>query len=58
MTCTGIAVRVIEGADYIKVTADEIRRQSLGHVFPPRTPSRQHQTEARIVRAFFAHPIT
>lgn len=30
--------RFIEGDDYLELTADEIRRQSLGHVFPPRTP--------------------
>ncbi|EHM8810407.1 TPA: phage antirepressor KilAC domain-containing protein [Klebsiella pneumoniae] len=30
--------RFIETEDYFEVTADEIRRQSLGHVFPPRTP--------------------
>lgn len=29
--------RFIEGDDYLELTADEIRRQSLGHVFPPRT---------------------
>ncbi len=30
--------RFIEAEDYFEVTSDEIRRQSLGHVFPPRTP--------------------
>jgi len=29
--------RFIESEDYFEVTADEIRRQSLGRVFPPRT---------------------
>jgi hypothetical protein len=30
--------RLIEGEDFYELTADEIRRQSLGHLFPPRTP--------------------
>jgi phage antirepressor YoqD-like protein len=30
--------RFIEAEDYFELTADEIRRQSFGHVFPPRTP--------------------
>lgn len=30
--------RLVESEDYVEVTADEIRRQSLGHVFPSRTP--------------------
>lgn len=29
---------LVEGEDYIELTADEIRRQSLTNVFPPRTP--------------------
>lgn len=30
--------RFIETDDYLELTADEIRTQSLGNVFPPRTP--------------------
>jgi hypothetical protein len=30
--------RLVEGEDYRELTADEIRRQSLNSVFPPRTP--------------------
>lgn len=30
--------RFVEGRDYFEVTADEIRTQSLGHAFAPRTP--------------------
>lgn len=30
--------RFVEGEDFIEVTSDEIRRQSLGTVFPARTP--------------------
>ena len=30
--------RLIEGQDFFEVTADEIRRQSLGDAFAPRTP--------------------
>ena len=38
--------RFIEGDDYLELTADEIRRQSLGHVFPPRTPKGIALTES------------
>lgn len=30
--------RFIDTDDFLELTADEIRTQSLGHVFPPRTP--------------------
>lgn len=30
--------RFIEADDYLELTADDIRRQSLRHAFPPRTP--------------------
>lgn len=30
--------RFVETEDFLEMTADEIRTQSLGHVFPPRTP--------------------
>lgn len=30
--------RFVLGRDYFELTADEIRRQSMGEVFPPRTP--------------------
>lgn len=29
--------RFVEGVDFFEVTADEIRRQSMNHIFPPRT---------------------
>ncbi|WP_295460516.1 ORF6N domain-containing protein [uncultured Pseudomonas sp.] len=29
--------RLVKGSEYFELTADEIRRQSLSHVFPPRT---------------------